>query len=363
MQSKAQKTRAKLTSKYWASFVGTPEGETLFVGIFGVRRLGLLPEDQAAPHRDGIEKAGSLDEYELVLDERLGDRIGRLYVDWGHTKKRAWIQRADLQDKPIYEGSRGGVPSVSIAAGLLREIEATGDLPKMANAESGWFAVVPGKWQALVSRAEREGRDGPNLIVYRTTTREPRDHHVIPFAVTSKLLTDATAPIRADGTRRWEMTLKADELRVTHGAGVVDVSEYRGATLPGERAGDGDYYTTRSGVGGPDELPPGGTYPEGAAKTVLVNAYERDPRCRAACLAHYGPACFVCGMAFGDVYGPEFVGRIHVHHLDPVSTLGGREVEPVRDLRPVCPNCHYVIHLRTPPHTPDELRVFLKRAK
>jgi len=231
-----ERTRSKLKSKYWASFVGTPEGETLFVGVYGVRYLGLLPKDEPAPHHDGIDKAGTLDEYELVLDERLRDRIGQLYVDWGGGKK-SWIQRADLQDKAVYEGSRGGIRSDSIVEGLLHEIETNGDLPKKANAESGWFAVVPRKWQDLMDRAAREGRDGPNLIVYRTTTNDPRDHHVIPFMVTRELLTDATAPIRADGSRRWEMTLKADQLRVTHGERVVDVSGYRGATLPGEVVG------------------------------------------------------------------------------------------------------------------------------
>jgi len=243
-----ERTRSKLKSKYWASFVGTPKGETLFVGVYGVRYLGLLPKDEPAPHHDGIDKAGTLDEYELVLDERLRDRIGQLYVDWGGGKK-SWIQRADLQDKAVYEGSRGGIRSDSIVEGLLHEIETNGDLPKKANAESGWFAVVPRKWQDLMDRAAREGRDGPNLIVYRTTTNDPRDHHVIPFMVTRELLTDATAPIRADGSRRWEMTLKADQLRVTHGERVVDVSGYRGAALPGEVVGAaGD--VTRSGTGG-----------------------------------------------------------------------------------------------------------------
>lgn len=45
------------------------------------------------------------------------------------------------------------------------------------------------------------------------------------------------------------------------------------------------------------------------------------------------------------MYGPEFAGFIHVHHLRPLSGIGGGYVvDPVEDLRPVCPNCHAVIH-------------------
>jgi predicted HNH restriction endonuclease len=37
-----------------------------------------------------------------------------------------------------------------------------------------------------------------------------------------------------------------------------------------------------------------------------------------------------------------------VHHLRPISEIAEEyEVDPVKDLRPVCPNCHAMIH-RTP---------------
>ncbi len=33
-------------------------------------------------------------------------------------------------------------------------------------------------------------------------------------------------------------------------------------------------------------------------------------------------------------------GFIHVHHLKPLSEVGYEyRVDPIRDLRPVCPNC------------------------
>ena len=85
---------------------------------------------------------------------------------------------------------------------------------------------------------------------------------------------------------------------------------------------------------------------EGAVRQVLVNRYERDPLARRRCVAHYGPTCVACGFSFGGAYGPSVDGFIHVHHLKPLSEIGSEYVvDPVADLRPVCPNCHAVIHL------------------
>ncbi|HSX81067.1 MAG TPA: HNH endonuclease [Candidatus Saccharimonadia bacterium] len=51
---------------------------------------------------------------------------------------------------------------------------------------------------------------------------------------------------------------------------------------------------------------------------------------------------------------------IHVHHCRPLSEIAGEYVvDPIEDLRPVCPNCHAVIHRRTPPFTIEEVRSML----
>jgi|SRR6516225_3536764 putative restriction endonuclease len=96
----------------------------------------------------------------------------------------------------------------------------------------------------------------------------------------------------------------------------------------------------------PDELDGSAPIREGARYQVLVNAYERDPEARRQCIAAHGTSCCVCGFTFGAVYGDVAEGYIHVHHLRPLSELG-REyvVDPIEDLRPVCPNCHAVLHL------------------
>jgi hypothetical protein len=110
----------------------------------------------------------------------------------------------------------------------------------------------------------------------------------------------------------------------------------------------------------PDELSGTEEYLEGIGKRVLVNRYERNSSARQACLKHYGCVCVVCGMSFGEIYGPAVLGIMHVHHLNPRSDADGDViVNPVVDLRPVCPNCHTVIHSRQPCYSIEEVRSML----
>lgn len=95
----------------------------------------------------------------------------------------------------------------------------------------------------------------------------------------------------------------------------------------------------------PEEIEAPGTVYEGAKKTITVNAYERDRTARDRCIAHWGCECIVCGFDFGKRYGATGVGFIHVHHLKPISEIGEQyRLDPVQDLRPVCPNCHAMLH-------------------
>lgn len=108
---------------------------------------------------------------------------------------------------------------------------------------------------------------------------------------------------------------------------------------------------------------PGQTFPEGAVKRVMVNKYERDPAARRSCLAKYGHQCSVCELDFEVQYGEIGKDFIHVHHLKELSTVGpGYAVDPVEDLRPVCPNCHAMLHKQRPAFTPEELRQKLRRS-
>ena len=113
----------------------------------------------------------------------------------------------------------------------------------------------------------------------------------------------------------------------------------------------------------PDELDLSVPLREGAKYPIVVNAYERDPRARQLCIAKHGTDCVICGFSFGASYGPVAEGFIHVHHLRLLSEPGEEhEVDPVADLRPVCPNCHAVIHRQVPPYSIEEVQEFLKKA-
>ncbi len=108
----------------------------------------------------------------------------------------------------------------------------------------------------------------------------------------------------------------------------------------------------------PDEVPLNGKqYVEGAVTTITVNRYERSPEAREKCIAHYGCRCVVCGADFEQRYGTMGKGFIHVHHVVDIATIGVEyTVDPVKDLRPVCPNCHAMLHTRKPAISVEELR-------
>ncbi len=100
---------------------------------------------------------------------------------------------------------------------------------------------------------------------------------------------------------------------------------------------------------------------EGALRRITVNAYERDPAARKACIGLFGTVCSICGFDFAARFGALGTGFIHVHHTRPLSEIGrGYAVDPLTDLVPVCPNCHAMLHQRTPPLSVAELRKHIR---
>lgn len=100
---------------------------------------------------------------------------------------------------------------------------------------------------------------------------------------------------------------------------------------------------------------------EGTRRTRLITASERNPEARAGCIKYYGTKCQVCDLAFEERYGDIGKGFIHVHHIMPMAEIGTEyEIDPVQSLRPVCPNCHAMLHKRTPPYSILELREIIQ---
>lgn len=90
---------------------------------------------------------------------------------------------------------------------------------------------------------------------------------------------------------------------------------------------------------------------EGKIVQKNLTTHERNKNLRDQCIAHFKTlhhgriVCECCGFDFGKAYGEWGEGYIEVHHLLPISqTEGQHNVNPEKDLVPLCANCHSVIH-------------------
>lgn len=100
---------------------------------------------------------------------------------------------------------------------------------------------------------------------------------------------------------------------------------------------------------------------EGTPYQVIQTKYERNPHARNECIKHFGFDCFICGFNFEEKYGLTGKDFIHVHHLKQISEVSKPyEIHPIEDLRPICPNCHSLIHKRRPAYTIEEMKKFIK---
>jgi len=221
--TQAVKNESKLSAPYWASFVGTPSDETLFVGIYGVKNRRLLGQDTPKPHMDGVDKAGSCHVYDLTLEPRLSDLVGRLLIDWG-PGDRAWIQRADKQNKRIIElRTEFKEPDFP---GFLNFIESLSRLDRLPK---GWIAVLqssrgiylltcPKTKEQYVGSATGEGGFWRRWQDYAQTghggdvalkSRDPSDYQVsiLEVAGTASTMDDI---IRMEG--RWKSKLQSREM-------------------------------------------------------------------------------------------------------------------------------------------------------
>lgn len=101
---------------------------------------------------------------------------------------------------------------------------------------------------------------------------------------------------------------------------------------------------------------------EGSRAEVTLDRYERSRAARAACIAAHGTSCAICGFDFARTYGPDFAGIIQVHHIVPLHIIAEEHaVDPIKDLIPVCPNCHVALHSKHGgTYLPDELRALMR---
>jgi hypothetical protein len=97
--------RAYFTGTYWAAFIGTWDGRTVFAGLYRVGGPSVL----SAPFRDALSgvfhEAGTVDHYPTEEVKELDAYSGKLFIEWGggSSGRRAWAQRAITQDKQVTE--------------------------------------------------------------------------------------------------------------------------------------------------------------------------------------------------------------------------------------------------------------------
>ena len=215
--------RTRLSAPYWASFVVTPSDETLFAGLYQANYCGLLEQDTPRPHAEGVDETGSCDIYDLQLLDKLAEFIGKLIVDWG-LGNRAWIQRADMQNKSILELRREfKEPDFP---GFLNFME---QLSKIEKLPRGWIAALsctkgvylltcPKTKEQYVGSAYGVQGFYHRWLEYARTghgdnvalkSREPNDYHVSILEVAG---TSSTVDDIIEMETRWKQKLKSREM-------------------------------------------------------------------------------------------------------------------------------------------------------
>lgn len=215
--------RSKLIAPFWASFLGTPSDDTLFVGLYRVKYLGLLKEDRQKPHREGIDLAGSIDSYEIEPVPEFTDLDGKLSVDWG-AGKRAWIQYASNQDKPITELRREfKEPEFPGFLNFIKQLSELDALPQswisvLQSSRGVYLLTCPMTKEQYVGSATgaeafwhrwqdyvRTGHGG-NVAL---KSRDPSDYQVSILEVAGSAATTAEV---IDMEQRWKNKLQSQEM-------------------------------------------------------------------------------------------------------------------------------------------------------
>lgn len=83
---------------------------------------------------------------------------------------------------------------------------------------------------------------------------------------------------------------------------------------------------------------------EGKPTLQITTKYERDQKLRKQAILIHGYTCVACGFNFEEFYGDYAKGFIHIHHIEPLFSVGEKVVNPETDLVPLCANCHAIIH-------------------
>ncbi|HMR99624.1 MAG TPA: hypothetical protein PKE62_10230 [Anaerolineales bacterium] len=94
---------------------------------------------------------------------------------------------------------------------------------------------------------------------------------------------------------------------------------------------------------------------EGRKRSVSTQVYERSKKLRDIAIKHYSVdgmiICAACGFDFYKEYGEIGRGYIEIHHQKPICQYEEADfaqvaIDAVKDLIPLCANCHRIVHRR-----------------
>jgi len=106
-----------------------------------------------------------------------------------------------------------------------------------------------------------------------------------------------------------------------------------------------------------------------SSKVKEVFSMNRNSVARKKCLEYYFPnnkeyKCKLCGFDFEKQYGSKGVKFIEVHHIESHTTkskiIGKHEIDPIKDLIPICSNCHSIIHREKPAVSTERMKEIIK---
>ena len=186
------------------------------------------------------------------------------------------------------------------------------------------------------------------LVIFRLTNGEVFN---VDYQKLKLYLTDENMTFNERAFEHWKLHIYPSEQ-------IITIKE-KNNSVPMER--NFKYLVQSTSIVYPDDISEDILF-EGAKKKVTVNFYERDPNARKACLEHYGYNCYICQFNFEKNF--EEIGKnfIHVHHIKPLSEINKEyKVNPIKDLIPVCPNCHAMLHKKVPAYSLKELKDIIKK--
>jgi len=100
-----------------------------------------------------------------------------------------------------------------------------------------------------------------------------------------------------------------------------------------------------------------------------VFTLSRNALARKKCLEYYFPDnknynCILCGFEFEKQYGSLGKNFIEVHHIESHTTKskteGKHEINPIKELIPICSNCHTIIHREKPAISIEKMKEILR---